>query len=405
MPKLENYRQFDGLHWETGTVRNHWDTRGVKAPHTGQPYTEALLMGISGGIVMAYFPFSYEGWDPMAHILTRNTFDPLDALLERLGVIQHLEHTNNADKARRKLVETLEDGVAPLVWADVYSLPYNAMPTGEAMWQMWPVVVFGYDEPAGTAWLADRARVPICVTTAELDAARARIKKDKFRLLTLDAPNADKLSSAVQKGIWDTIKLFLEAPPKGSRDSFGLAAYRRLASLLTKPNQRQSWERDFPAGRKMYSGLAWMFWDSQIFGKDENGNGGAERGMYADFLDEASTILNKPALQEAARQFRVSGKAWCELGDILLPDEVGLFKEARDLMQREHRLLLEQGGEALPEIQAIRTRLGEIRASMESSFPLDAAGVAALRERIADQLMRLHDVEKDAILTLQEAMA
>ena len=85
MPKLNNYHHFDGLHWETGSVRNFYAYRGVKAPHTGQPYSEALLLGISGGIVMGYFSFAYEGYDPHARILTRNTFDPLDTLLHRLG--------------------------------------------------------------------------------------------------------------------------------------------------------------------------------------------------------------------------------------------------------------------------------------------------------------------------------
>ena len=32
MPKLDNYHQFAGLHWETGTVRNFYAYRGVKAP-------------------------------------------------------------------------------------------------------------------------------------------------------------------------------------------------------------------------------------------------------------------------------------------------------------------------------------------------------------------------------------
>jgi hypothetical protein len=61
MPKLKNYQQFNGRHWETGTVCNFYDCRGVKAPHTSQPYSEALFMGVSGGIVMGYFVFAYEG--------------------------------------------------------------------------------------------------------------------------------------------------------------------------------------------------------------------------------------------------------------------------------------------------------------------------------------------------------
>jgi hypothetical protein len=90
MTLLQNYNQFDGLHWETGTVRNFWDYRGVRAPHTDQAISEALLLGISGGIVMGYFSFAYEGYDPMARILTRNTFDPWVTMLSRRGTSRRI---------------------------------------------------------------------------------------------------------------------------------------------------------------------------------------------------------------------------------------------------------------------------------------------------------------------------
>ena len=61
MPKLDNYHQFEGFHWETGSVRNYYDYRGVKAPHTNRPYSEAMLMGISGGAVMGCVNYSYSG--------------------------------------------------------------------------------------------------------------------------------------------------------------------------------------------------------------------------------------------------------------------------------------------------------------------------------------------------------
>ena len=118
MPILADYQQFEGLHWETGTVRNYHDYRGVLAPHTGKPISEALLMGVSGGAVMGYFSFAYKGYDPHVVILTRNTFDPLDRLLQRLGIVQNVVQTASARKAESNLLDTLEAGVPAIVWAD-----------------------------------------------------------------------------------------------------------------------------------------------------------------------------------------------------------------------------------------------------------------------------------------------
>ena len=38
MPTIANYNQFDGTHWETGSVRSFFAQRGFIAPHTGKPY-------------------------------------------------------------------------------------------------------------------------------------------------------------------------------------------------------------------------------------------------------------------------------------------------------------------------------------------------------------------------------
>src|SRR5690242_4625638 len=109
MTVLENYRHFDGYHWETGCLYNFFDYRGVKAPHSGKPYSEALMLGVSGGIVMGYFSFSYQGFDPQARVLTRNTFDPRSTLLARLGVVQNIYQTTNAQKAEANLLRELEN--------------------------------------------------------------------------------------------------------------------------------------------------------------------------------------------------------------------------------------------------------------------------------------------------------
>ena len=61
MPTLTDYTQFEGRHWDTGSVHNFYAYRGVTAPHTGKPISEALLLGISGGIVFGYFSFAYDG--------------------------------------------------------------------------------------------------------------------------------------------------------------------------------------------------------------------------------------------------------------------------------------------------------------------------------------------------------
>ncbi len=400
MPTLTDYHEFAGRHWETGTVRNFLAYRGHTAPHTGQPYTEALLMGVSGGAVMGYFPFIYEGVDPMCRILTRNTFDPLNTLLARLGIVQTILQTSLPARGVANLVDTLDSGLPAIAWADAYSLPYNAPRPADAMWAMYPLLVYGYDETRDIVHLADRAAVPLTITTAQLHTARARIKKDKFRLLTLGAPNPDKLASAVQAGIWDCIKLYTETPPKGSCNNFGLQAYRFWAEQLTRPKARLSWERIFPAGRPMFAALVTAFEDTNVSSRAPR----ADRDAHAEFLDEASIILNRPPLREAARHFRRAGEAWDALSLALLPDEIPPFRETRENMLRRAQLFIEQGNDSLDERIALKDRFAALFKEMETNFPLDPPGAASFREILAQQVMRLHDVESEAVAALRDAM-
>jgi len=403
MPILKDYHEFAGRHYETGTIRNALAYQGVKAPHTGQAVSEALLMGISGGITFGYYTFEYKGYLPHIALLTRNTFDPLDTLLERLAIPQDVLQTDNAKKGEANLLEVLESGRPALVWADLFSLPYNNLPHDEMMWFMMPVLVCGYEN--GTAYIADRSSRPLKVTAEELNKARARVKQDKFRVVMLDAPDWNRLPAAVSQAIWQCIRLFTEMPPKGARHNFGLAALQHWANMLTNTRNKQSWARYFEPGERLWMALAGNIMQPGAFGfiHREPGNS-AERGMYADFLDEAALILKKPGLKEVAIQFRGSEAAWGQLAEMLLPDDVPALQEAKELLTRKHRLFIEQGAEASEEIRQINARLEALRKDASEHFPMSEAEVVVFREGLSEQVLKIHDLERAAIESLQAVM-
>ena len=136
---LKDYAAFSGRHWETGSIHNVLAYQGVKAPHTNEPISEALLLGISGGITVGYFTFEYTGYLPHVAFLTRNTFSPMDTMLDRLAIPRDTIQTTSADKADSNLFAVLESGRPPLVWADIFNLPYNHLPYDEHNWRMEPV--------------------------------------------------------------------------------------------------------------------------------------------------------------------------------------------------------------------------------------------------------------------------
>lgn len=203
----------------------------------------------------------------------------------------------------------------------------------------------------------------------------------------------------MQLGIWDALKRYTEAPVKNAKNNFGFAAFERWANVLTKTNDKQSWIKIFPPGGAMYAGLVSAF---DRFGLGASRHG--ERDLYADFLDEASAILNRPALKEAAKKYRACAKAWGELSNALLPDDIAPFQKTRELILQHRALFVEQGSASVAARQKINARLEKIRADMDKHFPLDDAGASALRENIAAQVLHLRDVEREAYEVLLGAM-
>ena len=395
---LKDYDQFDGLHWETGSLRNYYAYQGITAPHTGEPYSEAMLLGVSGGITMGYFTFHYEGYEPWVRLLTRNTFDPLNRIYELLGIQSNVRQTASADKGIKNLLEVLEDGSPAIVFADMFSLPYNAAPHDEGMWVMLPILVYGYDENEDVVWIADRSRVPLTVTTEELASVRGRTKKNKFRILTHEPPDESKLKSAVEEGIRECVQLFTQPPPKGSKNNFGFLAYEKWVKMLGKSNDKGSWNKMFPPGNLMYAGLTSAFTDICIFGKE----GGAERKTYARFLEEAGVLLSRPELTAVADKFRTSAQAWDDLAKTLLPDTVELFKRTRVLMLDKHHLFLDKGNSALEEIHQINDQLGEIKSQVSEEFPLNSSQSDEMKGSIAEKVMAIRDIEFDAVQDLMK---
>lgn len=401
MPTLPNYTQFDGCYWDTGAIHNALDYQGVVAPHTGEPYTEALLLGISGGITFGYFTFHYEGYDPQVNLLTPNTFEPMETILDRLAIPREVLQTTNADKARQTLMQTIEDGHVPIIFPDMWLLPYNALPYNEGEWGPMAVVCFGYELDKQEAYLSDRSFRPLTVSTNTLDAARARIKKDKHRLLILEHPNHALLGTAVRQGIQDCVTLMTEKPPRGSDKSFGLKALRHWATMLEK-DTKESWSQAYPNGRPLLSALISSYtFMSPAFGKTMQ----AERDTYAKFLDEAATVLDNTALENVAVRYRIAAKAWDGLLCSLLPEVVPLFKEAKLMIDIKAENLIEKGSDATAEMVANQKSLDALKQQAETDFPLSAAEVADLRDEIRRHILLVHDAEAEAVMALKTAIA
>lgn len=404
MPTLKNYTEFSGRHHETGSLKNVLAYQGAVAPHTGKPISEALLLGLSGGIAFGYFTFEYKGHDPQVNLLSRNTFDPFDTILERLGIPQNVAQSANANKGAENLTTALEEGKPALVWADSVSMPYNAYAPNIGWWAMLPLVVYGYD--GETAWLADRSSKPLKVSAEALGKARGRVKKEKYRVMTLGKPDWKRLNASVKKSIEQCVRLFVQPTPKGIYQNFGFKGMQHWIEMLTNRRNKASWERWLPPGRRAFAALVGTGFVPGVYQwiMTYGGADGMDREMYAEFLDEAAGLLYKTKLESAAHFFRQSAGLWRKLAHQMLADDAPMLKQARTLLDRRYKLFVDRGDKALAEIEQANARLRELRENADKEFPWDADEYAKRRAQWSEALMQIMSVEEQAVRAMQAAI-
>jgi len=399
---LPGYKHFGGRQVEAAALKNVLAYLGVTAPHTGQPFTDALLFGLGGGLGLGYFVYASAGYTALfvaTRITTEETKQPgfLQATTERLGGKLTVQKSSNAPGVERKIKQALAEGRPPIVWVNPQGLPYPGTPYGYH-----PLVVFGIDEEGGEVHLADRSAKAVTISQAEFVSAQQGGDPPRFRTVLVAMPRPPKsagLKAAVRQGLRDTCEQMQNGfGPKNFRSNFGLSALEKWANLLADPKDARGWPKFFPPGPRLYQALTATF--DQI--ENRGGGGSALRGLYADFLDEAASILRKAALNNVAGQFRESERLWGRLSAALLPDSVPLLKEAKRLMVKRRTLFEKKGLAARDEIRAADARLAEIRARMDYEFPLSAGEAADLLANLRERVLSIHAAEAEAIRALKK---
>jgi hypothetical protein len=385
--RLMDQISFVGRHNETGTITNALQALGA-------PRSEAMVLGASGGIAFGYFIFAYTGQLPHVALLPRNTFSPFLRALDNLGIRRESRETVNPEKAEVNLLLELDSGHAVLVWLDIFSLPYrNECANG--MWLVSPILVVGYQ--GDSFFLADGPGPAVAIDRAALAAARGKIKKERYRMMVLEKPDEDRLVEGLSNGVETCAALFLDKPPAGSVNNFGIAGMRNCAKALTDERTASGWAKKFVGPLATLQSLAGQVGQPGCFDWiDTWGTGpSADRGTYAEFLVEASSILGRRHLTESADLFLASAKLWSAIAESCLPDDVpelALLKARKrtyaycrptDPSRAQRRSEVKEAWQIASEIPELETLARDIRQEMAKSM----SQIADL-EHEAAQLLR-----------------
>lgn len=397
MPTIASYSRLGGAHAETATVTNTLRAQGVRAPHTGEAYTEAMILGIAGGLGAGYILWEFKEHSTKTLVFGfQNKWNYpqkfLDGLFSRINV-KPTHFQGGAKGGAKALDKAIKEGKPGIVWVDQYHLPYYGLPSSMdgSIGQL--VTVFGIE--GSEVLIDDMANKPFRLTLNQLAAARGRISSYKNHLLTLEPGKTPKLEKAIVEGIQDCIGNL-----SSDSESFSLPVYKKWAKMMLDTRNAKGWPNVFADGKSLFPALCSVYENIELYST----GGGGMRGLYADFLDEAAGVLNNLRLSEAAEKYRDLAVTWTNFASDALVVTPAL-REARELLRRKYALLKEKGGVAYVDTAPINERLELFRKKYKERPPLEPREQAALFAHMSEGLLKIYNGETAALEALKRAIA
>lgn len=395
----QHYTQLGGILPETATLTNVLANQGFVSPHNGRPLSEAMVLGIAGGLGCGYILWEFDKYESAILVMGFHNkwnypSEFMQQFCDRVGVTAEFLETGGTKTAANHLNEALADGRFPIAWVDQQTLPYFYMRSMYSGCFSHFVTVF--DQEGDNYLLDDRSQKPLVVDGASLSQARARIGSFKNRLLLLH-PNGRgfDLPAAVMAGLEDCVDYLSQ-----SSQTFAPPAYKKWARLMTDTHNKKGWPVVFKDKVGLYSTLRSLYEGIELFGTA----GGGLRRVYADFLDEAQDIVNLPGLQEAAEQYRQAAALWRAFADAVLPDSVQPFSETKKLLKQKYNLFRNEGNDNAAELSRISQKLEELEVALNGRFPLSDHDMHDLFANMQTHLENIYAAEQKALDTLAGAV-
>jgi hypothetical protein len=347
-----------------------------------------MLFGIAGGLGIGCFSFFYEREGFACFFLAgrhswQDDLQYLSRACERFGFQPVIRETSGAKAAEAQLRQTLARGPC-IAWVDMAHLPHRAMPS---MWSgggYHVITVYEVNDESGTAVIGDLTDEPILIPLQDLSKARGRIKKQKNRLLSLDAGSGQApLESLIREGL----RICHHGLTQHRMKNFTLDSIRQWCDRLYGSKDKESWDRVFAPGNRAWRGLSSIYEFVEHYGT----GGGLCRPLFAEFLSEAAEVLDRKDLESLSVKYAALGRMWTELGQAALPDDVAALREVKEVTARKAEL--RAAGGPIDQMHVLSSKLLDLEKEAADRFPLSVDAYASLRASLQARVRAIYDEE------------
>ena len=291
-------------HCGSGALRDLLEHQGLD--YGDGPLSEAAVFGLSGALGFLYLELPQMR--PPVYLVGR-TADLETDIAAHLGIGLDVRDTDDADEGWALVRDEIDAGRPPMVWADIKHLEYLRVRMHNTRHD---VIVVGYDEDAGVAWIADNDRDELQPCSLEA-LARARNSPafpgpNRHTVFAYDWPEALRDPAAATRDAVRRAVRTMRGEGGGSaladlQGNSGLAGVAAFAEALPR------WPQTFGDGLDpALSGL-------RVFIVKAGTAGAMFRSLQAGFLHELGGLLGERGLVDAGAVYDELVAAWRELAE------------------------------------------------------------------------------------------
>ncbi len=288
----------------------------------------------------------------------------------------------------------------PLLYDEhVLFLPYYNLPYSWISGHL--AIVYGIDEVSNLVYLTDYSNKPHNISHQHLVESRSIIKGWKNAAYYIQPPPTQPdLASAIRLGIRDCTESLLHKKAVISGAHLRVQAWHTIANSLNDYQGKGGWLTLFSEPWQLYDTFTRLHAQIAFY----NSDGGALRSSYADFLEEASIILNKPSLRRIAHQFSDIGIMWDEIGTTTLHDDIPELQNTRHAALEWHNTYKVHGSSATQTLEILSKKIQAIRSQFSESMPLTERELQTLLEELSVRFHEVFEAEKNALQALRIIM-
>jgi hypothetical protein len=387
-----------GIHPPTAALTKILKFKKIINPITDQHFSEALLLGIGGGLDAGYILYQFKHLpNPMLVLGFRNQWNHTRAFLEnltdRLQLVVRFEEFEDRSTAQKALQKAIKQGKLTIVWVDKAHLPHHHLPKNLKGYINHQVVVYARNGRLWRLYLDDLSTQPIEIREKIFTTARENLSQNNFLMMVFEGNgtlNAQELRAGIREGI-QACATRLTRPIK----TIGISNLETWAKKLTDHNDRQGWPQAFTHQKGLFPTLRTLYESIKL-----NGTGGfALRKLYSDFLHESAEILNNPALNAIAGQYLQLSNHWSVLAENALPSKIPAFDRVKVLLNKKFTAYQNNDQKAY---RKAWDDLQTLESKIVADFPMDNYETNQLFERLSSQVKLIAELELSAAFRLRD---